>query len=416
VIQENSTQSCNEWVKLCIDSAACDPQTFQIHSVGAYKRDSGSKSMETLESEFTQALGGMAKYDPFMELHTAFYTSDLDSYITSFKSDSVSYFPSTFTENGKTYHCITVQVDGSLKANTGSLLLLTIIGDSSSLLAAEPYLHHHGTPRASATALQRAELLHSNMTSSSLGLSPRCLAGVNSVCSATSADCSACIYKNWGTISKSCPYATEAIVAASACSAPSPSPPSPTPPSPVPRAALTPLHISWPTANIDAMVKYFENTLSGTKVSQTSANGTTTYYGKLFSSDTVEMRWEQSSKATQGPTTVAEWEAYTAALHKKCIPSPNTKNQGFDRLADQHIGGRNPGGESLDTYIVAQQKSGYSYRLYSAPQGSPNFLYLYGPNGWGYQITGSCYSQCGSNVVFYNECTQGTTGHCSTDL
>ena len=68
VIQENSTQSCNEWVKLCIDSAACDPQTFQIHSVGAYKRDSGSKSMETLETEFTQAMGGMAKYDPFMEV------------------------------------------------------------------------------------------------------------------------------------------------------------------------------------------------------------------------------------------------------------------------------------------------------------------------------------------------------------
>ena len=68
VIQQNSTQSCNEWVKLCIDSSSCSPQTFQIHSVGAYKRDSGSKSMETLESEFTQALGGMAKYDPFMEV------------------------------------------------------------------------------------------------------------------------------------------------------------------------------------------------------------------------------------------------------------------------------------------------------------------------------------------------------------
>ena len=293
------------------------------------------------------------------QLHTAFYTSDLDAYITSFKSDSVAYFPSSFTENGKTYNCITVQVDGSLKANTGSMLLLTIIGDSSSLLAAETYLYHHDTPRASAAALQRAELLHSNMT--------------------------------------------HYLTASSA-------------PTPGPAPALTALHISWPTANLDAMVTYFETTLSGTKVSASSANGTSTYYGKLFSSDTVEMRWEQSSKATQGPTTVAGWEAYTAALHKKCIPSPNTKNQGFDRLADQHIGGRNPGGESLDTYILAQEKSGYSYRVYSAPQGSPNFLYLYGPNGWGYQITGSCSKECGSNLVFYNECTQGTTGHCSTDL
>jgi hypothetical protein len=163
------------------------------------------------------------------------------------------------------------------------------------------------------------------------------------------------------------------------------------------------------------MKSYFEDTLGGTKVSSDSANGTQTYYGKLFSSDTLELRWVQSSEATQGPTTVAEWEAYTAALHQKCIPSPNTKNQGFDRLADQHIGGRNPGGKSLDTYITAQKKAGYSYRVYVGPSGHPDFLYLYGPNGWGYQITGTC-SNCGSNLVFYNECTQGITGHCSTDL
>merc|ERR1711865_885071 len=352
VIQQNSTQDCNEWVKLCIDSSSCSPQTFQIHSVGAYKRDSGSKTLETLESEFTEALGGMAKYDPFMELHTAFYTSDLDSYVKSFKSGSVAYFASTFTENGKSYYCVTVQVDGSLKANTGSMLLLTIIGDSSGILNAEPHLHQHDTARASASALQRAELLHSNMSSSASSTAP----------------------------------------------------------------ALTALHISWPTANLDGMVSYFEDTLSGTKVSKTTANGTTTYYGKLFSSDSVELRWEQSSQATQGPTTVAQWEAYTAALHKKCIPSPNSQNQGFDRLADQHIGGRNPGGESLDTYIKAQKKAGLSYRVYVGPQGNPDFLYLYAPNGWGTQIAGSCSSECGSNLVFYNECTQGTTGHCITDL
>lgn len=351
VIQQNSTSTCNEWVKLCIDSSACTPQTFQIHSVGAYKRDSGSKSMEELESEFTSAMGGMAKYDPFMELHVAFYTSDLDSYVSSFKKDSVAYFPSTFKESGKTYYCITVQVDGSLKANTGSLLLLTIIGSSSDLLASESFLHHHDTPRASASSLRRAETNHS-LAQSGAGSPP----------------------------------------------------------------ALTPLHISWPTANLDAMVTYFETTLSGTKVSQTSANGTTTYYGKLFASDSLELRWEQSALSTQGPTTVAQWEEYTAALHKKCIACPNSDNQGFDRLADQHIGGRNPGGESLDTYISAQQKAGYSYRVYVGPQGRPDFLYLYGPNGWGYQITGSCSTQCGSNLVFYDECKQGTKGHCSKDL
>jgi len=356
VIQQNSTQSCNEWVKLCIDSTSgCSPQTFQIHSVGAYKRDSGSKSMQTLESEFTQALGGMKKYDPFMELHTAFYTSDLDSYISAFKNDSVAYFPSTFEQSGTTYYCITVQVDGSLNEDLGSLLVLTLIGSKSTLIVSSGQpVHHHETSRASASSLLRAETKHQAFSS------------------------------------------TVALDG---------NPP-----------ALTPLHVSWPTSNLQAMVDYFENTLSGTKVDATSGNGTSTYYGKLFSSDTLELRWEQSDTKSQGPVTVGEWEAYTAALHKKCIACPNTKNEGFDRLADQHIGGRNPGGQSLSVYIAAQQKAGYSYRVYHAPNGFPDFLYLYGPNGWGYQLTGSCGNDCGSNVVFYDECKQGTTGHCSTDL
>ena len=148
------------------------------------------------------------------------------------------------------------------------------------------------------------------MTSdAAVGLSPRCLAEVSSVCG-SSADCSSCVYTNWATISQVCSRATESIVAANACS-PSPAP--------APKPALTALHISWPTANVEAMVTYFEGTLSGTKVSQTSVNGTTTYYGKLFAADSLELRWEQSSQATQGPTTVAEWEAYTAGEQLFCL-------------------------------------------------------------------------------------------------
>ena len=72
----------------------------------------------------------------------------------------------------------------------------------------------------------------------------------------------------------------------------------------------------------------------------------------------------------------------------------------------------------LDGYIEAQIAAGLPYRVYAAPSGNPNFLYLYGPNGWGYQITGHCAtsSNCGTNLVFYDECTQGITGSCSTDL
>ena len=82
-------------------------------------------------------------------------------------------------------------------------------------------------------------------------------------------------------------------------------------------------------------------------------------------------------------------------LHR-CIPSPNPDNQGFDRLADNHIGGhatRTTDGidvslSSLDTYIKNQKAAKLPYRVYVGPQGTPDFLYLYGPNGWGYQITG----------------------------
>ena len=54
VVQANSTTNCVEWVKLCIDDGTtpfeCSgPQgNLQLHSVGAYKRDSGTLSMETI--------------------------------------------------------------------------------------------------------------------------------------------------------------------------------------------------------------------------------------------------------------------------------------------------------------------------------------------------------------------------------
>ena len=99
------------------------------------------------------------------------------------------------------------------------------------------------------------------------------------------------------------------------------------------------LHVSWPSSNVTRDVAYFEGVLGGVKTSHVSANCTSAYTGQLFAGDQVELRWAQSSAKTQGPTSVAEWEAYQATLHAKCIPSPNPDNQGFDRLADQHIGG-----------------------------------------------------------------------------
>jgi hypothetical protein len=140
VIQKNSTSTCNEWVKLCIDDGTtpfvCNgPQgNVQIHSVGAYERESGTLTMEDLEEQYTAALGGMKKYDPFMELHAAFYASDLDHYVSAFKAASVPTFASTFVQGGAKYYSLAVQVEGSLRAGASSMLMLLLVSSTSSLL------------------------------------------------------------------------------------------------------------------------------------------------------------------------------------------------------------------------------------------------------------------------------------------
>merc|ERR1740138_904230 len=143
MVQKNNTQSCVEWVKLCIDDGymqSCNgPQgNFQMHAVGAYKRDPGSKSMEQLESEFSQALGDLSKYDPMMENHVAFMTSNLAHYTSAFDSGSVPYFSSTFSDaSNKKYESILIQVPGSLKAGAKSLINMEIVADDSSVLTGQ---------------------------------------------------------------------------------------------------------------------------------------------------------------------------------------------------------------------------------------------------------------------------------------
>ena len=170
-----------------------------------------------------------------------------------------------------------------------------------------------------------------------------------------------------------------------------------------------------PSSDLEREIDYIENVLSGTKVSSaTDDAGNKVYTGKLFAGDNIEQRWVQSATSTQGPMTVAAWEKYAAAVHAGCIACPNPHNQGFDRLADNHIGGHaTTGTATLDGYIKAQQAKKLPYRMYGVPGGRMQFLYMYGPNGWGYQIIGSCSdtSLCGDNIVNYDMCTQGGRVH-----
>lgn len=79
--------------------------------------------------------------------------------------------------------------------------------------------------------------------------------------------------------------------------------------------------------------------------------------------------------------------------------------QGFDRLADNHFDNPNPDA-GVTAILNAQKKAGLPYRFYSG-----NFVYIYGPNGYGAQVVGSGLPSAGG----YDMCTQGITGHCSKD-
>merc|ERR1712100_46705 len=165
----------------------------------------------------------------------------------------------------------------------------------------------------------------------------------------------------------------------------------------------------------DRDTQYFEDVWMGTKVSSGSDAQGKSYTGLMVSGDVMEVRYMQPSSETQGPTSVKEWEDYQVNLHNTCFDSAN--NQGFDRLADNHLGdalGRSEDA-SVDKYVEAQIVKGMPSRFYG--QSAHPWLYLYAPNGWGLQIIGACNSQdlCPTADSNYNMCTQGIIGDCKHD-
>jgi hypothetical protein len=183
------------------------------------------------------------------------------------------------------------------------------------------------------------------------------------------------------------------------------------------KPVLVKSHRSFASSDLARDVQYFENVLQGSKTSQVSDAIGEVYTGKMIASDTVFFRYAQPSVQTQGPTSLAAWEAYQVSLHKTCFDS--AANNGFDRLADNHWG-HELGGLPLDAYIIGQQAAGLPYRFYGGlPGGRAVFLYIYGSNGWGCQVIGRCNdaSLCPStDPGGYGFCTQGIKGHCNADL
>jgi len=308
--------------------------------------------MEQLETEFTQAMGDMTKYDPYMAYNMGFVTEDLDYYIKAFDAGAVPYFASTWTDEGTQlkYNSVIVQVPGSLAAGAKSLLNVQLLALSSAIFDGRAELHQHTSPQASpaalATALER------------LASAPRKLSLEG-------------------------------------------------------KPVLVSTHRSFASSDVARDASYFQNNLQGSKdFEKTTAEGTT-YGGRMQSIDQVEFLYVESAFDTQGPVSVAEWEAYQVNLHDTCFDSGN--NEGFDRLADNH-GGHPIETFELDPFIKAQQQAGLPYRFYGG-MGRAAFFYMYGPNGWGIQIIGACTDSalCPSGAGGYDMCTQGITGHCRKD-
>ena len=64
---------------------------------------------------------------------------------------------------------------------------------------------------------------------------------------------------------------------------------------------VTTLHVSFATSNVTRDAAYFESVLGGTKTYAGSTDTLQVYMGNVLRSDTVEIRFAQSSAQTQGP-------------------------------------------------------------------------------------------------------------------
>jgi catechol 2,3-dioxygenase-like lactoylglutathione lyase family enzyme len=92
---------------------------FGIHGVyaagtgGSRAKASGNLTVEQVEDIFTQQLGDMSQYSPYMDYRLGLQVSSLDSYAAAFKSGNQKYLPLTWTSGGKTYYSLIVQNPGT---------------------------------------------------------------------------------------------------------------------------------------------------------------------------------------------------------------------------------------------------------------------------------------------------------------
>ena len=140
-------------------------------------------------------------------------------------------------------------------------------------------------------------------------------------------------------------------------------------------------HKSFASPDVARDKSYWTTAMQGREVASTASS----FAGTFLAKDNAEMLFV-SGNATQGDYTLLQWEAYQNALHAKCIVS---STQGFDRLADSHVGHSFPGTDitsytdSVKNWTATHPKYPLAYRYFAH-----GLFYAYMPNGWGMQLSG----------------------------
>merc|ERR1711934_128089 len=137
---------------------------FGMHLVNVSNHvTTGGMSVAEVESQFVDKLSDMAtRFDSFMDYNSFFYTTALETYAATFKSDGVPTYTTTWSYQGKTWTSVFVHVPG-----TQHVIELCQDVSLSTVDATTP---HHAIPRASPRAIEMIQ--KSNVEAGSAIISP----------------------------------------------------------------------------------------------------------------------------------------------------------------------------------------------------------------------------------------------------
>mmetsp|Transcript_1409 Transcript_1409/g.1817 ORF Transcript_1409/g.1817 Transcript_1409/m.1817 type:complete len:442 (-) Transcript_1409:64-1389(-) len=126
---------------------------FGLHIVNCSTNGQpGGMTTAQVEAEFATKFGDMSSYDSFMDYNVALLTSDLDSYVTAFDVDNVTYLPIAFTDQDEAYCGVLVLVPESQMV----IEVVQLNSSTTTKIASHPRLLKMNEQRHPHKSLQRA--------------------------------------------------------------------------------------------------------------------------------------------------------------------------------------------------------------------------------------------------------------------